>query len=163
MSVWNKVLVGLVFVASLGFFYLAMRTLKTHQYWRELAQRAEARIDTLKEENQGLRDGTGEGENYEPGTERLRLDLHKMLIDRGRVWYNCEPEPNPETGQVAVTTDLPDPHGIGDKTVLYVFEEADVDVAFVPADLELVADRGAGYGHPPALGLGGGPAPGGLG
>ena len=127
MSIWNKVLVGLILVASLGFFYLAMRALKTHQYWRTLAAAAEAKIDTLKQENQELRDGKGEGESYEPGIEQLRIQLHKMLIDRGRVWYNCEPEPNPQTGQVAVTTDLPDPHGIGDKTILYVFEEAEVD------------------------------------
>jgi hypothetical protein len=36
MSIWNKVLVGLVFVASAVFLFAAMRTLKTYQYWRNL-------------------------------------------------------------------------------------------------------------------------------
>ena len=36
-SIWNKVLIGLIFVASLAFSYLAMRTLKTHQRWMQTA------------------------------------------------------------------------------------------------------------------------------
>ena len=43
MSIWNKILVGLIAVASLGFFYLAARTLKTHTYWYGKAAAAEAR------------------------------------------------------------------------------------------------------------------------
>jgi len=34
MSLWNKILLGLIFVASLGFFYTAARTLKTQKSWR---------------------------------------------------------------------------------------------------------------------------------
>ncbi len=37
MSIWNKVLLGVIIVASLGMFYMAMRTLQTHAYWRGLA------------------------------------------------------------------------------------------------------------------------------
>ena len=32
MSIWNKVLIGFIFVVALGFFYVATRTLKTHAY-----------------------------------------------------------------------------------------------------------------------------------
>jgi len=35
MSIWNKVFMAMVFVASLIFLYMAMHTLKTMQYWRE--------------------------------------------------------------------------------------------------------------------------------
>ncbi len=128
MSIWNKVLIGFISLASVVFFYMGARTLKTQQYWRELAREHQEQIDATEQQSCQLVDG-GQEENEEVGLgiERLRLDLHKLLIDRGRVWYNCEPQQvDPQTGQVTVATDLPDPHRIAEKTVLYVFEEADV-------------------------------------
>jgi len=44
MSIWNKVLLGFIFLLSLGFFYMGARTLKTHQVWRETAQKHEEAI-----------------------------------------------------------------------------------------------------------------------
>ena len=35
MSVWNKILLGLFFIAVLVFFHAALRTLKTFDYWSE--------------------------------------------------------------------------------------------------------------------------------
>jgi len=128
MSIWNKILVGFIFVASVAFFYMAMRTLKTHQYWRESVQKHEKKIQEVEDENYKLVEGDEEVEDAELGIKQLRFELHKLMIDRGRVWYRCKPaQANPQTGQVAVTTDLPIPHKITAKTVLYVFEEADVD------------------------------------
>ena len=135
MSLWNKILLGLIFVASLPYVYLAMRTLKTHQHWRESAQKHEKRLDDVTQENRELTRGAGDGEDYRPGIQQLRLDLHKTLIDRGRVWRHCQPKVNAGTGQAAVTIPPPDPHdipeekipphGITDKMILYVFEQAD--------------------------------------
>ena len=48
MSIWNKVLVGLICVASLALFYLAARTLRTHQYWCDLARQHEDKIDQVR-------------------------------------------------------------------------------------------------------------------
>ena len=45
MSLWNKILVWLIGVASLPLLFLAMWTLKTHKYWAELADRYEQRIN----------------------------------------------------------------------------------------------------------------------
>ncbi len=59
MSIWNKVLVGLIGVASLVLFYLAARTMKTHQYWRELATKYEQRIEQVDKANQTLVEGSG--------------------------------------------------------------------------------------------------------
>ncbi len=129
MSIWNKILIGLVFVISVGFFYLAARTLKTHEYWCKSAQDFEARIEQIEAENLALVEGdeNGETEGDKKGIKQIRADLCRLLIDRGRVWYNCAPgQPNAQTGSVAVTTDQPDPHNIAVKTVLYVFEEGDV-------------------------------------
>lgn len=128
MSIWNKILVGLISVAAVAFFCLATRTLKTHQYWREKADRFEQAIEQTGQDNKRL--VWGDPETGEMGIKRLRLELRKTLIDRGRVWYNCTPKPNAQTaqtGQVTVGTDLPDPHGIAANTVLFVFEEADVE------------------------------------
>jgi hypothetical protein len=41
MSIWNKILIGFVCVGSLAFFYLAMRTLKTQEHWRNYAYACE--------------------------------------------------------------------------------------------------------------------------
>ncbi len=38
MSIWNKILIGFVLIAGLGFSYMAIRTLKTHAHWRSLAE-----------------------------------------------------------------------------------------------------------------------------
>ncbi|MBN2474386.1 MAG: hypothetical protein JXB62_07245 [Pirellulales bacterium] len=132
MSIWNKILIGLIFVALLPFFYMAARTLKTHQHWCTLAQKHEQEIARLENENYLLEEANGdeEGAGGKMGTKRLRLELHKLLIDRGRVWMNCTPQQaDPQTGRVLVTTGLPDPHRIGANTVLYVFEEAEADPA----------------------------------
>ena len=121
-------MIGFIFVVALVFFYVAVRTLKTHAYWRDLARTHEQRIGQLREENERLISADPEdGDVREMGIARLRSELHKLLIDRGRVWYKCSPEQtDPRTGQVAVKTDLPDPHKISANTILYVFEEADI-------------------------------------
>jgi len=130
MSIWNKVLVGLIAVAALAFWYLTMRTLKTQQYWRELVADFEQRIDQVKDQNEWMREGRMEdGELVAMGIRQTQLALEKVLLDRGRAWYNCTPETTPQTaqtGEVRVTTDLPDPHGITVNAVLYVFEQSPV-------------------------------------
>ncbi len=132
MSIWNKILVGFVFILAAVFLYMAARTLKTHEHWRSKAQQFEEKLATAEVENEELQFADHELANTNDeitwGIKRLRLELHKLLIGRGRVWTNCQPgQVNSENGQVAVTTDLPDPHGIANSTVLYVFEEANTE------------------------------------
>ncbi|NQT17390.1 MAG: hypothetical protein HQ582_31840, partial [Planctomycetes bacterium] len=57
---------------------------------------------------------------------QLTVDLHKETVDRGRVWYGCQPQAPEGTGEVAVTTDFPDPNRIEAQTILYVFDQLDV-------------------------------------
>jgi hypothetical protein len=125
MSIWNKVLIGFILVASLVFFYMALRTLKTHQHWQELAERHDNKIKEIQQDNRQLIEGTGEDKGYQPGIEALKLDLRKELAGRGRVWTACKPLPGPQTaqtGEVAVACDV---HGIGQKAPLYVFDDTD--------------------------------------
>ncbi len=125
MSIWNKILIGFIFIGSAAFFYMATRTLKTHEQWRVSAIRHEEKVAAVIAENVELVDG-GEGEDAQLGIDRTRLELHKLMIDRGRVWYNCEPRKiDAATGALSLATDLPDPHQITEKAVLAIFEESD--------------------------------------
>jgi hypothetical protein len=130
MSIWNKILVGLIIVASVAFFYIGARALKTHQYWRELAHKHELKIDQVQKDNVKLLDGK-ENPNgpSEMGIRQLRMELNKLLVDRRRVWFQCSPRAKLNrqegTAEITVTTDQPDP-GIAEGTILNVFEEADV-------------------------------------
>jgi hypothetical protein len=120
MSTWNKVLIGLIFVASIAFFILGARALKTHQYWRTQAAEYEEALATELESYDDLREQV----------RQLRLDLHEQLVDRGRVWYGCRPQPSPgtkTTGAVVVAVEFPDPHQITPNSVLRVFDELPIE------------------------------------
>jgi hypothetical protein len=127
MSIWNKVLLGLIIITSLVFFYMSARMLKTYKYWNDLAQKHEAAIRNLEAENKILLEGHEVGGEFQPGIEQLRVELNKLIADRHRVWYNCSPSVNinKQTSAVTVKVNIeqPDPHGIADKTILYAFEE----------------------------------------
>lgn len=180
MNIWNKILVGFIFVAAVPFFYLAARALKTHQYWGSQAYGLQhvlrlyeaynetcengGEVDTLDEELQQAEADLGQIQQagrlneeirlrveareqkvqkltaakpltpQSVGIRQLKVLLHELLVDRGRVWHNCSPQQvalgkDPQTGeqtvQVSLTTDLPDPHGIAVQTVLFIFEEAE--------------------------------------
>ena len=120
MSIWNKILVGLIAVAALVFFYMAARTLKTHQHWHESALKHKDRIDELQKEY----------ETTQVGIRQRRIELNKLLLDRGRVWSNCDPNVrmNEDDGSptVSVVIDGLGPNGIAKNTILYGFEKADV-------------------------------------
>lgn len=114
--------------------FLAMWTLKTHKYWAELAQRHERRIEQLGDESQRLAEGLQkEGELVEPGIRQVNLELYKLLLDRRRAWFHCDPKlikvGDDGTAEITLSIEQPVPHGIADKNkkaVVYAFEEADV-------------------------------------
>ena len=92
MSIWNKVLVWVIGVASVALFYMAARTLKTHQYWRELAQKYERKIEQVQQQNRVLLEGGGNaGGQSQLGIRQRRIELNKLLLDRHRVWFKCDP------------------------------------------------------------------------
>ena len=124
MSIWNKILLGFNIVAAMAFFYLATRTLATHHAWRSSAQAFQKALKQAKQEQEALLEGTQEGEEFKRGIRQLRLELHKLTIARGRVWYGAVPgQPDQKTGEVMVSIDTPDPHQITKDMTLYVFEE----------------------------------------
>jgi hypothetical protein len=118
MSIWNKVLVGLIGVASLVLFYMAARALKTETSWSEQAAKDRQTIQQLTDENR----------NWADGVRQLRMDLYKLLLDRRRMWPECNAtvKTGPDTAEVTVAITKTLPHGIKQGSVLYAFEEADV-------------------------------------
>lgn len=137
MNIWNKVLVGFILVLSPVSLYLTIRAMRTHHHWRTQVVQMETDLQGTIERNAELIDGTsegeGEGETASMGTRQAAMELHKMMVDRGRVWYNCQPlqvqdRPDPDTGLdttiegVKLATTLPEPNGISKDTVLFLFE-----------------------------------------
>jgi len=117
MSIWNKILVGLVITASLVFFYTSARTLKTWKYWRDSEKEFAAKLETTQQnvvrEKQAIR--------------KARSELSRLLANRGRIWDKCLPGGVVQDA-VAVNTDPTAPHHITDKMVLYVFENPEENV-----------------------------------
>ncbi len=126
MSIWSKVLIGLIMVTGIGFFYMAASTLQIQRAWREEVRKYEKALAQVRKQNRELKEGAEAAEAAAAmGIRQAEMELHKVLIDRGRVWYGCKPErpADPKTGEVKVAVTFPNPHRIKDKTVLYVFEE----------------------------------------
>jgi hypothetical protein len=125
MCIWNKILVGLISVASIVLFYMAAKALKIETTWSESAQKHEKKLKQIEQENLDLVEGTGQ----QPGIRQLRVDLHKVLLDRRRMWTNCDPKiklaANGLTAEVTVVFAQPT-RRVANNVVLCAFEEADV-------------------------------------
>ncbi len=126
MSLANKILVGVVAFLGVVFLVLAAMTLRMHQNWCELAARDQQQIDALHADSQAIIDGAA----GRPGIRQLRLDIARLITDRGRAWFKCDAKvaakPDEGTATVTVTIDQSDPSGIADNTTLYAFQKADV-------------------------------------
>jgi hypothetical protein len=129
MSIWNKVLVGLIIAVSLGMFLMGAWALKTSTAWSQAVNLREKQTKHYLEDNEQLANGVP-GQPGEPGVRQMRIDLHKLLVYRQGVWSDCVAKvkllPEERTAEVTVTIGQPLPHGIAKGTVLYAFELTDV-------------------------------------
>ncbi len=147
MSIWNKVLLGLIFVASLVFFYFGARALKVQAVWRDNIRQHE---DALKKKNEQIALVQGVEEKTQSAKMNLRqarIELHKLQY-RGRVWGRPLPgaakdascdvtrqqvdlvkDENTKQDTVLVTIKVPcpAPHRITWSMVCYLFEKADAE------------------------------------
>src|SRR4051812_49110225 len=89
--VFQVILVSLVFLATLPFCYLAVRTLKIHSAWRQEVITKQKQIDQLEIENHDLEEGAVEKEATLLGIRELKSRLHDAVRDRGGVWRNVAP------------------------------------------------------------------------
>lgn len=131
MSIWNKVLLGFIFVGFVAWLFLATRAMNVWVTWRPKAQQLEQQLEDARQTEIDLIVGLREA----------RLELYKLTVGRGRVWLDCVPhtinvEKHPEavanhpqasanTVDILVNNVLPEPHGVELNTTLYVFEQAD--------------------------------------
>jgi hypothetical protein len=121
MNIWNKVLLGLIFVVSLAFLYFAMDALKTRQYWKKSAEKHEQKIAQLPVEIDNIKFGP----DGQSGLKKVRTELYKYLIARGRVWNDCKPQKvvDPKTGEIQVAISSAAGHGISDRMTVYAFDQ----------------------------------------
>jgi len=135
MSIWNKILLALIFIASLAFFHAAVRTVKTYQYWAKKTNDFEKTLKTRNAEIVALRtaDHTHPLDDKTIGVQQLRVDLARVLANRGRIWPKCEkqkigPDPDPKNPgilDVTVSTDESTPNTFVQNMLIYAFEEGD--------------------------------------
>ena len=127
MSIWNKILLGLIVACSLVFFYMSARMLKTQKNWSTKADQYAKKIQDLEDEDKIIEQGGTVAGQFKPGIEQVRAELYKLTVDRQRVWYKCDPQVNlnRQTGTVSikVNVDQPSPSGIANKSILYAFED----------------------------------------
>ncbi len=130
MSIWNKVLLWLIGLASLGFLILTARTLQTHAFWMAAAQKLEKSIG-----NERLKTGL-RGQNHELHAEidKQLLELHQLLVAQPQVWPNCGVQVQIDKGKATATVvagigmpvdaaGKPLPHGIAANSMLYAFAD----------------------------------------
>jgi hypothetical protein len=121
MSIWNKVLIGLVIVVGLAYLVFAATALKARSYWGQSIQKHEEALAAIARDKELLMDGVP-AEN-KPGVRQLAQEVHRMVIGRGRVWRGTVPK-LVKGEEVTVATQLPAPHAKMEKTQLFVFQDA---------------------------------------
>jgi hypothetical protein len=133
MSIWNKILLTLIFFASLAFFYAAARMVRTYQYWAGQTDKFEQALTDRNGQIVSLR--TADHEHPLPddsiGVLQLRIDLGRVLANRGRVWTKWEKQkagPDPQKAgilDVTIATDESVPSAFTKNMLVYAFEEGD--------------------------------------
>lgn len=136
MSIWNKILICLILLASLAMWYLGMRALATHRAWRTAAKKLQAELAQLEAEQSRLINGDATTK----GIRQLQVELAKYTQQRGRVWNACRPirvdvRPDPQAGliaQVSLSVDrlglagLQDVQELPVDSLVYLFDEREV-------------------------------------
>lgn len=125
MSIWNKILLGCIFVTALVLFVLSARALLVHRVWQEAYHKHEEAIAAAEQQAKDLVNGNAD--SGQMGLRRAQLELYKLLIGRGRVWDNCVPvniakDQDPATKQERVLVTVQTKEPVEANSVLYVFE-----------------------------------------
>ncbi|HVC99134.1 MAG TPA: hypothetical protein VND64_36055 [Pirellulales bacterium] len=121
MSIWSKILVGFIFLASLGLMYTAARSLKSHKNWMTAGQSYEKPLLNSARQSEILQEGDVTTDPPTPGIRDLGVRLHSLMVDRGRVWQGVMTAFQPDTGLMAVKIDNLEKDQLQEKTLLYVF------------------------------------------
>src|SRR5664279_5049794 len=135
MSIWSKVLVGLIMASVLPFFYLSVRLLKTNQAWRTQVNAWEKKLKETEEGNPAA--GKLSMSDLSRAVENEKTLLHDIIADRGRVWTGVKPEKfDTSTGVGAVIVDAPNPNQIQPKMIVFAFSGATYLGEFFVTDVQ---------------------------
>src|SRR5262245_22915972 len=130
MSIFNRVVIGLILVALFPLVYLAANALSLYHNYRRENAKSEQRLESMTTEAEHVLYGDNEavlaaGQGMK-GIHRLEAELYALVSRRGRVWEHCTPSPNANTaqsGSATVAIPAPTPHGLVVGTSVFVFEE----------------------------------------
>lgn len=123
MSTLSKVLLGMVFLAALGFLWAAARTVKTWDAYRSAYNAHVERVAQVEQNIERIR----EGDQDQLSIAELKAAQAVIYYRRGRVWTGCRAISfDPNTGVVKVRTGLPDPPELAVGTVVQAFEGAEM-------------------------------------
>lgn len=116
MSIFTKILIGLVILATLPVIYFAAGVLNVQGAWRAKVIDFEKKIVDTKNKNKELEFGNAAAQNtpyvpglsypedYKPGVKQLETARNNLLLNTGRVWYaTCTlPSVSPDTGSLKI-------------------------------------------------------------
>ena len=131
-NVANATLLFFVFWAALEFLYISTHVLKLHDEHRSVEKEIRAQLVDVRADIKRLEFGSedadegDESKGADPGdgVRELRHKLHRLTLDRGRVWSDCKVDPQlDEDGNIIVHIENPVPHGIEVGKLLYAFEQ----------------------------------------
>lgn len=128
MSIWNKILLGCIFVTALALFVLSARALQAHRYWRDSYNAHEKAIAAEQQRAKQLLEG--DASSGEMGLREASFELFKLLVGRGRVVTNARPmeviqdqDPATKQDRVRIRIETDAPNAVESQSVLHVFEE----------------------------------------
>ena len=126
----------LVFVAAAAFMIYASLALKTHAVWKKEAQRLDAALLVETDKRDLLRDGKlAEFPQTSPTIFGVTSEVHRVIIDRGRVWRGCAlaaadassftlNTAAPPVGADPAALPATKPNNMQPRTVIHAFKEA---------------------------------------
>ena len=124
-QIYQAVLVAFIFLGSVAFFYLAARTLATHNAWRTLVNRTKTELETIQKQTQQTVEGgpaNAEGQREPKGIRQLQQDMQRYAVDRDGVIYDVTVD-EAKDGVLQLTLKSAD-HGLAANSVVFLFDDA---------------------------------------
>ncbi|MDO4585171.1 MAG: hypothetical protein Q4D62_13835 [Planctomycetia bacterium] len=131
MCLWNKILLGLIFIAICACFYFSAITLKTHTVWRGKGKQLQADLEKVQTEIHRYRFGQGMplDEEFQPSVRMLQKTLARLQASRGNhAWFSCPANPGRD-GSANVTVEGANELILPKGTRIYAFEESDDELS----------------------------------
>ena len=109
----QAVLVVCIFIASIFFWYMGAVVLDYHATHRSKIQELKPQLAQFRTDNETARNEI----------RQTAHDLRKILLGRGRVWDEAQPQNIGADGVAQLAIEDPQPHGIPSGVILFAFEK----------------------------------------